>query len=166
MDLWNRFWYSCESLTTKTPCGLCGLIVIYTKQNLPLPGDCICCPPVFIGCEGVDDCCLMGTFPGAPLRLHHLHRWSPLPAEVSRSVHLNPGAPSHWHSSSVKSLDTTGRLQSCFGCSSQEDILGHLALSLPLDTLVWTLAPFSPTLLCPCPLPAFPTASLGSWEKA
>lgn len=130
------------------------------------PGNCIWCPSVFIECKRAEDRCLVGTFPGAPLRLHHLHWWSPLPAEGSFSVHLSLGAPSHWHSSAVKPLDTTGELQSCCGCSSWVEVLGHLSLSLPLDALVCTLAPFSPTLVCPCLLPALPTALLGSWEKA
>lgn len=36
MYLWNRFWDSCASLTTKTSCRLCGLIAMYMKKSLPL----------------------------------------------------------------------------------------------------------------------------------
>lgn len=126
------------------------------------------CPPVLIGCERANDCCLVGTFPGAPLRLHHLHWWSPLPAEGSRSVHLNPGVPSHWHSSAVKPLATMGKLAKLFWLLIPRGGPGSFVLVLALAPGHPDLdpCPSSPTPVCPCPLPAFPTALLGSWEKA
>lgn len=158
MDLWNHSWDSCESLITKTSHRLCSSIVIHTKQSLPLLAISFSALQFLWGGENGWSL-LRGHLPWSPPEpappplIIFSHRW------VSHSVLLNPGAPSPWHSTE-KPLHTLGALQSCSGCSSQEDILSHLSLPLLQTPCSGPLPPLPPQSI-----PALMTAFLWSCAK-
>ena len=97
-NILRALWFNCNLHKTEPPFAC-----------FATSGKCIWCPQVLTGCEKVNDPCLVGTCPPAPLRLHHLHDgllsqlWGPTLSTWTQELH--PFGTAAWWSHRIPQVN-------------------------------------------------------------